>query len=121
MQEHIEKRGFQQGRELDGFARGSRAGEHEDAAADDGAHAQRGEAKPAEGFLQPSFGLVGVGDELIDTLRTEKLWVQSPPSASDQEKLYLVRQFRATARRPLRRIAGWRSVPPAFSGRNPGS
>src|ERR1700690_3498599 len=86
MQEHIEKRSFQQRRELHRFARSSRASEHKDSAANDCPNSKGGEAEPAKGFLQPSFRLIGVGDELIDTLRTEKLWVQSPPSASDQQK-----------------------------------
>jgi hypothetical protein len=86
MQEHIEKGSFQQRRELDCFACGGGASEHEYAASYNRAHAKGGEAKPAKGFLQPSVGQIGVGDELIDTLRTEKLWVQSPPSASDQRE-----------------------------------
>jgi hypothetical protein len=48
------------------------ADNREDAGADDGADAKRGEAEPAEGFLELYFGVFGVGQKLIDTLTVEE-------------------------------------------------
>ena len=79
--EHVKKRRFEDGREPIGFACGGSAGKDKYSAADDGAYTEGREAKPSEGLFEPVFRLVGVGDELIDALGTEKLWVQSPPSA----------------------------------------
>jgi hypothetical protein len=55
------------------FAGRSRAGQHEDSAADDRADTERGQRPRAERFLEPVLGLLGVGDQLVNGLLGEEL------------------------------------------------
>ncbi len=71
--DQVEHLRVQDGGNFEVLAGGGRAGEHEDAAADDGADAERGQAPRAEGLLEPVLGLLGVGDQLVDGLAGEKL------------------------------------------------
>ena len=83
-----------------------RANNGENSRSDHGADAEGREAQPAEGLLQAFFGIFGVGDELVDALGTEKLWVQSPPSRASR-KLYLAGRSHITALNP-KVYASWK-------------
>ncbi len=56
-----------------GVAADGRADDGEDARADDGTDAERSERDGAEGLPERVFGALGVGDQLVDGLRCEKL------------------------------------------------
>jgi len=58
------------------LTRGGGAGEHEDAAADDGADAQRGERPRAERLFEARLRVLGVRDQLVDGFLGEKLIAQ---------------------------------------------
>ena len=64
--EQVEHLRVQDGGRFKVLAGGGGAGEDENARADDGADAERGERPRAEGFFQPMPGRVGVRDELVD-------------------------------------------------------
>ena len=73
--DEVEHLRVQNGRSLEIFSGGRRAGEDENARADDGADAQRGQRPRAERFLQPMSRVFGFGDQLVDRLAAEKLVV----------------------------------------------
>ena len=63
---------------------GDRRPDHrEDARTDHCADAEGGQAQPAERLSESLLRSVCIGNKLVDALGTEKLWIQSPPSAPD--------------------------------------
>jgi hypothetical protein len=85
--EHVQQRRLQQRIVRQIFTGGGSARNNKNARADDGADAQRRQADPAQSLAQTAFGILGVGQELVNVLRAEKLLVQiSPPCKTP--KLY---------------------------------
>src|SRR5579862_9441500 len=121
----FQQRSVQHGAGFEFLARNGRSDDGEDSRTDHCSDSKRGEAEPAEGFLEAFFGSIGVGDELVDALGAEKLWVQSPPSPCDRRKLYLERPFGATCPSgravTIMRSASLRNAREVFWVRNPGS
>ena len=73
--DQVEHLRVQDRRSLEIFSRRRGSGENENAGADDGADAQRGQRPRAQRLLQPLAGVFGVGDQLVDGLAAEKLVV----------------------------------------------
>ena len=73
--DHIERLRVQEGRRLKEFSGGGGACEYENAGTDDGADAQRGERPGAQRFAEPVFGVLGIGDQLVDRFAAEQLVV----------------------------------------------
>jgi hypothetical protein len=72
---------------LEIFARGRRSRQHKNPGANDGANSERRQADPAQRFLQFSFGVFCICDQLIDVLTPEELWVHPyAPLASARVK-----------------------------------
>jgi hypothetical protein len=76
MHDVIRQRGVQDGRGIELLPGDSGADNGEDAGANDGADAQRGKRPRAERLLQPMFGLLRFGDQLVDGLTREELFRQ---------------------------------------------
>ncbi|HKW87263.1 MAG TPA: hypothetical protein VJN21_00745 [Candidatus Acidoferrales bacterium] len=84
MQKNAQQRRLQDRRIQNVLARSGGSCCDENAAADDGANAERCETQPAERFLQPAFGILGIRNQLINALGAEELSVQSaPPSCRE--------------------------------------
>ena len=71
----VEHLRVQNRRSLEIFSGRGGAGEHENARADDGADAQRGQRPRAQSLLQALARSFGFGDQLVDRLAAEKLVV----------------------------------------------
>ena len=103
VKDYLEHRGFEDGGVFDNFAGRRGASQDENSRADDGAHAQGGQADPAKRFFQAALGLVGVGKQAVDIFNAEKIRTQdatcdpdTPGSRNDEAKLYLEQSRRAT-------------------------
>src|SRR5271156_2160996 len=132
VQKVFEQRRVQDGLELK-FLSGDRSTDDgENSRSDHRTDAERSEAGPTQGLLQALFGILRIGDELVNVLFAEELCAQSPPSPFEREKTlpcavlprnHLV-HWRGTLwnhNRSSRPIEDSRNVPAAFSRRNPGS
>src|ERR1700684_4502581 len=65
----------------------------ENSGADYGAHAERGGAQPAGGFLLPFFRVLRIGNKLVNIFFAKKLCAQSPPSRVLEKNFTLCKGF----------------------------
>ena len=86
VQHHIQQRRFQDRMHFQHFARRRRAGEDENAGADDGADPQRGQRPGPQRLAQSVPRRLRVGNQLVDTLLLEEVVMpsgSSPPVDGD--------------------------------------
>jgi hypothetical protein len=74
----VEDRSVEDGGGVELFAGEGRADDGENAGADDGSYAKRGQGKRTEGFPELVLGFFRLGDELVDRLAAKGLAWQSP-------------------------------------------
>jgi hypothetical protein len=87
----VHELGVEDGGRFKVFAGGGGAGEDEDARADDGADAERGERPGAKAFLQPVAGFGGLGNQPVDRLAGKQLICQRSAPASRLVKPWRMR------------------------------